>query len=591
MQNNHNVEVPKDYFGFIKYVIQPYRVKFTLFFVLSGMGIIRWAGAPYIIKLLINHLEGSRDIDNTAWILVGAFFVIRLLDEWFWRAAEYVTSKFKPEMILRVRANLYDAVSRKPHEYFVNSSSGQLGHWVNQTTSTLDDMANNTIWGTWPNAMGMIISAGFLFATHWTLAMIYLVWLILLLIFNIHRGRTLSKLFQEESDEVSKASGMVVDALANHTSVRAFNSRQYELSTLDKQANIILAKRRRTYRFGLKTNAVKGNSIAFVGGIAMVQILYLYKAGTISLGDIGLFIAYFTAAASSIWELAWQLDQYYKYHGTIKNALSGLLSHDDERTVENVNHNTIPKTVEIELVDLCFSYSENDTKKVLNKLSFKIKPGERVGVVGHSGAGKSTLTSLLLGFYQPTAGKILVNGKDVNNLDPSYSRAISAYVPQDTGLFNRTLRENIIYAKPDASPARLDVAITKSYSKDFIEELPKGLDTLVGERGVKLSGGQRQRIAIARAILKDAPVLLLDEATSALDSASEHAIQKALHELMKGKTTIVIAHRLSTLKNLDRIIVLDKGKIAEQGTHDELIKKNGIYEDLWKRQKDGFIVE
>jgi ABC-type multidrug transport system fused ATPase/permease subunit len=330
-----------------------------------------------------------------------------------------------------------------------------------------------------------------------------------------------------------------------------------------------------------------------VTGAAMSIILYLFSKGEVTVGDIVLFIAYFNDASSSLWELSWQLDQYYNQAGTVNNALSGLLRDENERHL--ISSETVEKkatSAEIEIKNLSFSYEEQKQEIVLSDISLAIESGAKVGVVGHSGAGKSTLVGLLLGFYEPSKGVIYVNGQDMASNSPAYIRSLIGYVPQDTSLFNRTIRENIAYAKPSAKEEEIIAALKKAEAWNFVEKLPKGLDTLVGERGVKLSGGQRQRIAIARAILKDAPLLLLDEATSALDSVSEQAIQRALHELMKGRTAIVIAHRLSTLKHLDKIFVLEKGIIAEQGTHDELLKiKNGMYADLWKRQKDGFIVE
>jgi ABC-type multidrug transport system fused ATPase/permease subunit len=251
----------------------------------------------------------------------------------------------------------------------------------------------------------------------------------------------------------------------------------------------------------------------------------------------------------------------------------------------------MPKTVLLELHNVGFAYPDQPEQAVLSHIMLKVPSGHKVGVVGHSGAGKSTLVGLLLGFYEPTAGDITVNGINIADRDPSFIRSISSYVPQDTNLFNRTIRENVTYAKPGATEAELRTALTRAEAWEFVQRLPHGLDTLIGERGVKLSGGQRQRIAIARAMLKDAPLLLLDEATSALDSVSEQAIQRSLHNLMADRTSIVIAHRLSTLKHLDSIIVIDKGNIAEQGRHEDLIAQGGIYADLWQRQKDGFIVD
>ena len=212
-----------------------------------------------------------------------------------------------------------------------------------------------------------------------------------------------------------------------------------------------------------------------------------------------------------------------------------------------------------------------------------------MGIVGHSGAGKSTITKLLLRFNDITEGSITIDGQDIRNVTQDDLRSVISYVPQEPILFHRPIKENINYGKIDASQEEvIDVAI-KAHADDFISKLPKGYDTLVGERGVKLSGGERQRVAIARAMLKDSPILMLDEATSSLDSISESYIQDAFTELMKGKTTIVIAHRLSTIQKMDRIIVLDKGKIVEEGTHKELLSKDGLYADLWNHQTGGFL--
>ena len=220
-----------------------------------------------------------------------------------------------------------------------------------------------------------------------------------------------------------------------------------------------------------------------------------------------------------------------------------------------------------------------------------IKPGERIGLVGHSGAGKSTITKLLLRFADALEGSIVIDNQDIKNVTQNDLRKVISYVPQEPILFHRSIKENIAYSKPDATKEEIIEVAKKAHAHEFIEKLPQGYDTLVGERGIKLSGGERQRVAIARAMLKDSPILMLDEATSSLDSISEHYIQDAFNELMKGKTTIVIAHRLSTIQKMDRIIVLDKGKIVEQGTHKELLELNGSYAELWNHQTGGFLEE
>lgn len=244
---------------------------------------------------------------------------------------------------------------------------------------------------------------------------------------------------------------------------------------------------------------------------------------------------------------------------------------------------------EVTFTNVQFSYPEAANKAVFANLTLAIKPGEKVGLVGPSGGGKSTLTRLLLRFEDVQAGTISIDGQNIANITQTSLRKAIAYVPQEPLLFHRSVHENIAYAKPDATLDEVVKAAKLAYAHEFIQDLSDSYDTVVGERGVKLSGGQRQRIAIARAILKDAPILLLDEATSALDSESEQYIQKALQKLMKGRTTIVIAHRLSTIQSMDRIVVLDKGHIAESGTHSELLHGNGLYAKLWAHQSGGFL--
>lgn len=249
------------------------------------------------------------------------------------------------------------------------------------------------------------------------------------------------------------------------------------------------------------------------------------------------------------------------------------------------------KEATISLDDVSFAYPDANDRPVFSGLSLVISAGQSVGLVGKSGGGKSTLTQLLLRYMDIQNGEILIDKQNIAAVTQDSLRSHISYVPQDPYLFHRSLRDNITYGRENSSEKEIEEAIIKAHAKEFIDTLPDGLNTIVGERGVKLSGGQRQRVAIARAILKDAPILILDEATSALDSESEKYIQSALGHLMKNKTSIVIAHRLSTIAKLDRIIVLDKGKIVEDGTHTQLLKQKGIYAKLWAHQSGGFIDE
>lgn len=596
MSNNQKLTndafIPKNSRQLLWLMVKPYKKRTALFFVLTFIGVLGWAAAPVIVAEIIDKLSQTKTLDSNIWKLAFLYGAFLMLDELSWRSAEFLMRSFKPQMVESVRTNLFAETLKKPYSFFVNASSGRIGHWINQSTSTANEVIDNTIWTVWGQVVGLVLSTVFLFTVHWSLALLFLVWLVTLFSYNAYRGKTFGKLVAQQSDETSKASSIVVDSMSNHLSVRVFNAQFREIKRLQQQQTHIVSRWRASWWQNWITNSVKGQSSVVVSVFALLMVLALYGKGIVPIGGIVLFIAYFGSASNSLWQLAWALDSYFRSFGTIQNALDGLSGQNERQieTIENTKY-TIPNSVELSINGLSFSYPEQPDTAVLDKLNIQINAGEKIGVVGHSGAGKSTLIGLLLGFYEPTSGNISVNGGDLSQKDPLYIRSISAFVPQDTSLFNRSIKENVMYARPKATVAEFEDALKQAQAYKFVQKLPNGADTIVGERGVKLSGGQRQRLAIARAILQNSPLLLLDEATSALDSVSEQAIQKALHGLMQNRTTIVIAHRLSTLRHLDKIVVLSEGKIAEQGSHDELVSKNGIYADLWHRQKDGFIVD
>lgn len=579
---------PTTTFAFLLYIFKPFRKRFILFFLCTAVALTSFTAAPFIIRNLINHLVEEQVVDTFIWVCIGLFVLLRFMDEWFWRIGEWIVLNFLPELHESVRTTLFRATMRKEHNFFVNANSGQIGFWINDAADKVRSVVEATVWSIWNRSFTFLVTSIFLAIASWKLALLFLVWIIALTAVLIIRGKQQARLAEIDSEAGSVVSGRIVDAMANSLPVRVFDAHEYEVAALKGPQSAYIRKWRRQWKYGWYTNMFKGNSAAVVSAFALIMVVWMYANGEVRIGDIALFVTYLTSAGETIWDLSFSLNTYIRDYGALKNAITNLLHPADERRA-GIELQADKLRVSLQNVD--FAYPDQPAQPVLSDLSFTIKEGERVGVVGHSGAGKSTLVSLLLGLHEPTGGRFLYNDQDVTELSLASVRRVCGYVPQDTSLFNRTIRENILYGMPHIDDKTLYAAAERAQAHGFIQNLPNGYDSLVGERGVKLSGGQRQRIAIARAMLSAAPFIILDEATSALDSMSEQHIQKALSEVMKGRTALVIAHRLSTLKHLDRIIVLDKGRVAEEGTHDQLLKRGGIYADLWRRQKDGFLGE
>ena len=393
----------------------------------------------------------------------------------------------------------------------------------------------------------------------------------------------------ERKELVGQIHGQVADAVTNNLIVKTFAGEKREITSLGK-----LNQRFRTiFKKDIGFIAFEGSGrvalMVIVQIIAVVVATHLVFEGQLGVAAAIFVLAYLQRVGSQLFILG---DMLNGYDQALLDAAPMTEMLMDTSAVTDAPHAPTLKVTNptITLQNISYAYHD-DSETVINNISTIIPAGQKVGLVGHSGAGKTTITHLLLRFADVTKGAILIDGQDISKVSQESLRQNIAYVPQEPMLFHRTLRENIAYGKPNATDAEIRHAAKQANALEFIEKLPQGLDTLVGERGVKLSGGQRQRIAIARAILKDAPILLLDEATSALDSESERMIQSALGKLMKGRTSIVIAHRLSTIAKLNRIIVLDNGTIIEDGTHAELLKKKGTYATLWSHQSGGFIEE
>ncbi len=394
---------------------------------------------------------------------------------------------------------------------------------------------------------------------------------------------------QERKELIGEIHGTVADAVTNNLVVKTFAGEQGEIAHLAKKNERFKALYLKDIGFVMKEGSTRVAFMVLVQIVAISICTYLVLHGQMGVAVAVFTITYLQRMGSQIFMLGEMLngyDQALLEAAPMSDILMRPTTVNDKPGAQTMRG--ITPTIHLQNV----SYRYNDASEdVLKNIDLSIAAGEKIGLVGHSGAGKSTITHLLLRFGDATKGAVVIGGTDIRDVTQQSLRENIAYVPQEPMLFHRSLRENIAYGKPHATDEEIRLAAGRANALEFIDKLPGGLDTLVGERGIKLSGGQRQRIAIARAILKDAPILLLDEATSALDSESEKLIQSALAKLMKGRTSIVVAHRLSTIQKMDRIVVLDSGQIAEQGTHSELLEKNGIYARLWSHQSGGFIEE
>ncbi|WP_286716181.1 ABC transporter ATP-binding protein, partial [Thalassolituus sp. UBA2009] len=432
----------------------------------------------------------------------------------------------------------------------------------------------------------------------WRLMLPMLAWLALYILAQLYFVPKLKRIATEQADARSTMTGRVVDSYTNIQTVKLFShtdrETDYARDSMEGFMDTVYRQMRLVTGLNVTVNVIN-YLLAFT--IAAIAV-WLWMDSAISIGAIAIAISLALRINGMAQWIMWEVSALFENIGTVADGMKTLSKTPQVQDSADAKALSVNQG-EIRLEQASFHYQgheDNQNKEVFEALNIHIKAGEKVGLVGRSGAGKSTLVNLLLRFYDLNSGRILIDGQDIKDVTQDSLRKHIGMVTQDTSLLHRSVRDNILYGRPDASEAELLEASRKAEAHEFIQELhdPEGntgYDAQVGERGVKLSGGQRQRIAIARVLLKDAPILILDEATSALDSEVEAAIQESLYRLMENKTVIAIAHRLSTIAAMDRLIVLDQGRIAEQGTHQELIAKGGIYAQLWAHQTGGFIGE
>ena len=493
-------------------------------------------------------------------------------------------------MIARWKMHRY--LLKQSLDFFSNEFAGRVVTKVMQTSLAVRESVMKLLdvfmyVGVFFIAMTILMAAA-----DWRLMLPLLLWVsvyVSLIRFFVPR---LKKVSREQADARSDMTGRVVDSYTNITTVKLFShagrEATYARESMDAFLITVHHQMRLVTRFQFCVYFINAFLVFAVSGMA----IWLWLNTVVSVGSIAIAIALCLRINGMSQWVMWEVSGLFENIGVVHDGMSMMTKPHDVNDIPDSEQLVIQQG-RIVFEDIDFHYGKKSSS-VIEKLSLTIRPGEKIGVVGKSGAGKTTLMNLLLRFYDLESGRIFIDGQDISEVTQDSLRSTIGVVTQDTSLLHRSIRENIAYSAPKASDAEVIEAAKNANAWEFIQELEdsngrRGLGAHVGERGVKLSGGQRQRIAIARVFLKNAPILVLDEATSALDSGVEAAIQENLFQLMEGKTVIAIAHRLSTIAQLDRLIVLDQGKITEFGTHAELVQKSAIYADLWSRQSGGFL--
>jgi ATP-binding cassette, subfamily B, bacterial len=567
--------------GIFRFIL-PYKSNFIigmLFLILSSLTLLTF---PFVAGKLIDTASGEtwlvNDINGIALILLGILLIQSVFS--FFRV--WLFAKVSERSMRDIRVALYRQLVQLPMTFFDKRRTGELISRITADVSMLQDTFSVTLAELFRQIITLIAGVVFLMVTTPKLTLFMLATFPILIIIAMIFGKFIRKLSKETQDELAAANVIVEETLHSIMTVKSFVGEEYESNRYNKGLNKVV-------KVALKAAGFRGAFISFIifalfGGIVAVMWYgaALVASGDMSVGDLVSFVLYTTFIGGSIAGLGDIYGQIQKAIGSSERVLEILHESPEDSTSD---FQKILVQGNIKFKNVRFTYPTRPEVEVLKDINISIPAGEKVALAGHSGAGKSTIIQLLLKFYPVQNGEVEIDGKSIQDWNLKQLRSNIGIVPQEVLLFGGSIRENIAYAKPDASEEEIIDAAKKANAWQFISKFPEGLETKVGERGVKLSGGQRQRVAIARAILKDPAILILDEATSSLDAESEALVQEALDELMKNRTTIIIAHRLSTIRKVDRIYVLKDGEIIEKGTHEELsLQENGFYANLVRLQ-------
>jgi len=567
--------------------VLPYKYKFIVglgFLVLSSLTFMAF---PYLVGKLVDSSTGNADwfLKDINMISLGLFAII-LLQGIFSFFRVYFFAQVSENAVADIRRDLYSKFVLLPIPFFEKRRVGEITSRITTDVAQVQDAMSITLAELFRQTTTLLVGVVIIMWTSIKLSLFMLATFPVLVALALVFGRKIKTLSKKTQDELANTNIIVEETLQAINTVKAFTNEMFEIARYRGSLG-------KAVKTALATAYYRGAFITFIivglfGGIILV-IWYgatLVANGDILIGELFSFIIYTVFIGASVGGLG-------EIYGKVQSALGAterileVLNEQEEPSDKGMKAlSQIPKVHgDISYRQVAFSYPTRPDVEVLREINFSVSAGEKIALVGPSGAGKSTIVQLLMRIYDVSGGSIRVDGQDIRDMNLTTLRGNIGIVPQEVLLFGGTIRENIAYGRPEATEAEIIAAARKANAYDFIMSFPEGFDTLVGERGIKLSGGQRQRVAIARAILKDPAILILDEATSALDSESEQLVQQAMDELMQGRTTIVIAHRLATIRKVDKILVIDGGEIVEEGSHELLsLNPEGIYANLLKLQ-------
>ena len=587
-----NNELPDKLPPFIWRYLKNRKLYLAGFLVIGLIWAIEMALSPYLLKVIIDAVAQypQNQTKMLAAVLIPAiiYFSMSIIMNLTFRFHDYLNLRLFPEIYSAINKDMFIYLMRHSYTFFQNNFSGSL-------TKKIFDMAENVVRvistlnvAVFPRILALLISSVTLFIVVQPIfGIILFIWTIVLVFISYIVARSSEKIAREYGEAAARLGGIMSDSVSNVLSTKIFANIANEIAHLDKYINALVTSDRKLLWKNLKANFIHGCFVTLLIGSMLTALIHGRIHGSVSTGDFALVLTLSISFIMSLEDIRQRMLEFTKVVGNCNQALSFIRIPHEITDFPGASPINITKG-EIRFKNVSFQYENSNP--LFSHLNITINPGEKVGLVGYSGGGKSTFIKLILRLIDTQSGNILIDKQDIKKVTKNSLRQQIGTIPQEADLFHRTIMENIRFAKMDATDDEVIEAAKKARCHEFICELPEQYQALVGERGVKLSGGQRQRIAIARAFLKNAPILLLDEATSSLDSITEQYIKESLHGVMRNKTTIVIAHRLSTLKDMDRILVFVKGKIVEDGPLELLLEhKQGHFYKLWQMQAEGFI--